>query len=76
MAKRKRIKFEAYSIHGFVEGKPADYQMLFERLAALKPEQRMAVAGGAFGCNSQNRPGRKEVLPHRVYHTAKCRTMQ
>jgi hypothetical protein len=46
MAKRKRIRFEAFSIHGFVDGKPIAYEALCNGLAALRPEQRMALVGG------------------------------
>ena len=37
--KRKRIKFEAFSLHGFIEGEPIDYGKLFEELDQLTADE-------------------------------------
>jgi hypothetical protein len=45
--KRKRVKFEAFSLHGFVEGKAiASYEDLFAQLLELPAAQRTASIGG------------------------------
>ncbi len=46
MAKRKRIKFEAFSLHGFLDGKPVNYEGLFDDLVYLSSNQRTATVGG------------------------------
>jgi hypothetical protein len=44
--KRKRLKFEAFSLHGFVDNVPIDYAQLFDELENLTSEERTALVDG------------------------------
>ena len=44
--KRKRIKFEAFSLHGFIDNEPIDYLALFRELEGLNADERTAIIGG------------------------------
>ena len=44
--KRKRIKFEAFSLHGFIDNEPIDYLALFQELEGLNADERTAIIGG------------------------------
>jgi hypothetical protein len=44
--KRKRLKFEAFSLHGFIENEPIDYRVLFKELESLSADERTAIIGG------------------------------